>query len=54
MTETVRSPAAAAPGVPTETPTQLAWLAALLRPIRSFRLRYLPLILVYFAYGASG
>ena len=47
-------PAAAAPAVPTETPTQLAWLAALLRPIRGFRLRYLPLILVYFAYGALG
>ncbi|MGE3148000.1 MAG: hypothetical protein AB7K04_02935 [Pseudorhodoplanes sp.] len=30
------------------------WLAGLLRPIRAFRLAYLPLLLVYFAYGALG
>ncbi|MFN3622814.1 MAG: hypothetical protein ACK4TP_02005 [Hyphomicrobium sp.] len=28
--------------------------AALLNPIRAFRLRYLPLLMVYFAYGALG
>ena len=28
--------------------------AALLSPIRAFRLRYLPLLMVYFAYGALG
>ena len=28
--------------------------AALLNPIRAFRLRYLPLLMVYFAYGATG
>ena len=57
MTETVRSPGAAAPAAaatPAETSTQMAWLAALLRPILGFRLRYLPLTMVYFAYGALG
>jgi hypothetical protein len=29
-------------------------LAALLRPIQAFRLSYLPLVMVYFAYGALG
>jgi BT1 family len=29
-------------------------LASLLRPILAFRLRYLPLVMVYFAYGALG
>jgi MFS family permease len=35
-----------------------AWLegmvAGLLRPIRAFRLRYVPVVMVYFAYGALG
>jgi BT1 family len=30
------------------------WLANLVRPILAFRLRYLPLVMVYFAYGALG
>jgi hypothetical protein len=30
------------------------WLSALLRPIQGFRLAYLPLLMVYFAYGALG
>ena len=30
------------------------WVAAALRPIYGFRLSYLPLIMVYFAYGALG
>src|ERR1044072_956510 len=30
------------------------WVAAALRPIYGFRLHYLPLIMVYFAYGALG
>jgi len=30
------------------------WLAAILRPVLGFRRRYLPLIMVYFAYGALG
>ena len=32
----------------------LFWLSALLRPIRAFRLSYLPLVMIYFAYGALG
>jgi hypothetical protein len=32
----------------------VAWLANLMRPIRGFRLQYLPLLMVYFAYGALG
>ena len=30
------------------------WLSALSRPLRAFRSIYLPLMMVYFAYGASG
>jgi hypothetical protein len=30
------------------------WLESLLRPIRAFRLHYVPLVMVYFAYGALG
>src|SRR4051812_26606215 len=30
------------------------WLSALLRPIQGFRLSYLPLAMIYFAYGALG
>jgi hypothetical protein len=30
------------------------WRSTLLRPIRAFRWIYLPLVMVYFAYGASG
>jgi MFS family permease len=40
-----------APDAKRETPP---WLAAILRPILSFRLSYLPLITIYFAYGALG
>jgi hypothetical protein len=32
----------------------LPWLSALLRPIQGFRLAYLPLAMVFFAYGALG
>ncbi len=31
-----------------------AWLSSLLRPIQAFRLKYLPMVMVYFAYGALG
>jgi len=34
--------------------TRPAWIESLLRPILAFRLRYMPLIMVYFAYGALG
>ena len=39
---------------PSNETTGQPWLSAVLRPIRSFRLAYLPLILIYFAYGALG
>jgi len=32
----------------------LSWLSRLLRPIRGLRIAYVPLLLVYFAYGALG
>jgi BT1 family protein len=32
----------------------VAWLDAILRPIRAFRLSYMPVVMVYFAYGALG
>ena len=44
-------PPAAAPTAAVE---KAPWLASLLRPILAFRLRYLPLVMVYFAYGALG
>jgi hypothetical protein len=31
-----------------------AWFDSLLRPIRAFRLNYVPVVMVYFAYGALG
>ena len=31
-----------------------AWLDSLLRPILAFRLSYVPVVMVYFAYGALG
>src|SRR6267378_62215 len=31
-----------------------AWLASLLRPMQAFRLNYVPVLVVYFAYGALG
>ena len=34
--------------------TRPAWLDSLLRPILAFRLSYLPVVMVYFAYGALG
>ncbi len=38
----------------TEPAARFGWAASLLRPILAFRLRYLPLLMVYFAYGALG
>src|SRR6266702_3356182 len=32
----------------------ISWLSALMRPIQGFRLSYLPLVMVFFAYGALG
>ena len=31
-----------------------AWIDSLLRPILAFRLSYVPVVMVYFAYGALG
>jgi hypothetical protein len=50
MTET---PATAGPAHPPPT-WWSALMAGLVQPIQAFRLRYLPLLMVYFAYGALG
>jgi hypothetical protein len=42
------------PAPPSGIRAQPPWLTALLRPILAFRLRYLPLVMIYFAYGALG
>ena len=42
------------PAPPNGPDTEAGWLASLMRPILAFRLRYLPLVMVYFAYGALG
>jgi hypothetical protein len=48
----VAEPATARPApVPSARPV---WLESLLRPILAFRLRYVPVVMVYFAYGALG
>jgi hypothetical protein len=51
MTETSR-PASSHPApVASAYPS---WIESLLRPIRAFRLSYVPVVMVYFAYGALG
>jgi len=45
------------PAPPLDTPVTTArpaWLQSLLRPIQAFRLAYVPVVMVYFAYGALG
>src|SRR5260221_3366635 len=49
MTDTAKT-AGAVPA----TKSQPAWLDTVLRPIRAFRLNYVPVVMVYFAYGALG
>src|SRR5262245_31408804 len=51
MTET--SPPAPSHAAPV-TGTRPVWLESLLRPILAFRLQYVPVVMVYFAYGALG
>ena len=34
--------------------SSLSLASSVLRPIQAFRLRYVPLVMVYFAYGALG
>ena len=51
MTETSQPvPSPVAPGASTRP----AWFESLLRPIRAFRPSYMPVVMVYFAYGALG
>jgi hypothetical protein len=45
---------ASSPDTPRPSIATSPWLSALLRPIQGFRLAYLPLVMVYFAYGALG
>jgi hypothetical protein len=49
MTDTTKT-AGTAPAVERQT----VWLDSILRPIRAFRLSYVPVVMVYFAYGALG
>src|ERR1044071_9742529 len=49
MADTAKTAGAVRPVKP-----PLAWLDAILLPIQAFRLRYVPLVMVYFAYGALG
>ena len=37
-----------------EMSARFAWIDSLQRPIKAFRLTYLPVLMVYFAYGALG
>jgi BT1 family len=41
-------------GAPATEAAGSRWLSAALRPILGFRLAYLPLVMIYFAYGALG
>jgi hypothetical protein len=41
-------------GAPPAEAAGSPWLSAVLRPILGFRLAYLPLVMIYFAYGALG
>src|SRR5262245_12601080 len=52
MTET--SQPAPAAQIATAARPRPAWVDSLLRPILSFRPSYLPVVMVYFAYGALG
>ena len=52
-----QSPSQASPAQTSRPSLQsglMLWLAGLLRPIQGFRLIYLPLAMVFFAYGAQG
>ena len=54
MDQSLTPPKASQPVLPPVEGASLPWLSALLRPIRGFRLAYLPLVMIYFAYGALG
>jgi hypothetical protein len=51
MTQTF--PPAQSPAAPVETARPI-WITSLLRPIQAFRPSYVPVVMVYFAYGALG
>ena len=46
-------PSAPVPQMPAAS-VRMAWVENLARPIKAFRLSYLPVLMVYFAYGALG
>ena len=48
------APPSAGKPLPSEQTVSARWLSTLLRPVQAFRLIYLPLVMVFFAYGASG
>jgi hypothetical protein len=54
MTEPAPAPGPTAPSAGDAKRETSQWRAAILRPILSFRPSYLPLVTVYFAYGALG
>jgi hypothetical protein len=49
MTETTATAATT-----TRPKVQPAWLDSIVRPIKAFRPSYLPVVMVYFAYGSIG
>src|ERR1043165_2932766 len=53
MTDTINTAGDVA-ATETKPAVQAARLGSILRPIRSFRPRYVPVVMVYFAYGALG
>src|ERR1044072_631271 len=53
MTDTIKTAGDVA-ATETKPAVQAAWLDSILRPIRSFRLRCVTVVMVYFAYGALG
>ncbi len=54
MDQPLSVPASTGKPLPSEPTASARWLSTLLRPVRAFRLIYLPLVMVFFAYGASG
>src|ERR1700749_2873129 len=53
MTDTTKT-AGDLPAMKTEPTAEAAWHDSILRPIRAFRAAYVPVVMVYFAYGALG
>ena len=54
MDQPLSVPASTGKPLPSEPTASARWLSTLLQPVRAFRLIYLPLVMVFFAYGASG